>query len=388
MVLTPPPSHAVLLFTILLGACATGTTGVPSSPASTRVGSDLSSRQATDGAAGPVVVDQTILKGDTALSNGDFDRALFYYVEALNADPNQALTLIKVGTIHWQRGDLQRSLEAFRRALVIEPANPLALEGAGLALLDLGERAEARASLERAVALDATRWRALQGLGVIADFMGDHARGTAYFRQAIEIRKDVPSLFNNLGYSLLLAGDYTSAERAFFDALRVDPSFERASRNLGLLYVRLGLYDQAVTSLERSESKAAALNDVGYLLMLEGKHDLAEGYFRQALEESPVFFERADENLVRNRQLRASAGNAPSKDKIGRPAGNVAERAAIPGVGTGAMSARATDAPPQPAPLIPPPPAAESPAALAESAIVQEAPAVESVVAEAAEAPA
>ncbi|MGA1081048.1 MAG: tetratricopeptide repeat protein, partial [Steroidobacteraceae bacterium] len=109
MVLTPPPSHAVLLFTILLGACATGTTGVPSSPASTRVGSDLSSRQATDGAAGPVVVDQAILKGDTALSNGDFDRALFYYVEALNADPNQALTLIKVGTIHWQRGDLQRS---------------------------------------------------------------------------------------------------------------------------------------------------------------------------------------------------------------------------------------------------------------------------------------
>jgi len=241
---------AVTLLSLLVNACASG--------ASSRSGDGLASadstRRGVQDAGVPAdqqPVSDSITKGDAALGRGDLDRALYYYVEALSRDPDQALTLIKVGTIHWQRGDLQRSLEAFRRALALEPANPMALEGEGLALLDMGERQSAKAALERAVALDGTRWRSLQGLGVIADMSGDHIAGIAFFRRAIEVRKDAPSLYNNLGYSLFLAGDYANSERAYLDALGLDPNFGRAARNLGMLYVRLGRYDMASTVLGR-----------------------------------------------------------------------------------------------------------------------------------------
>jgi len=151
MELTRPPVYAAVAAALLLGACATGSPATGSqAPNSSGQGPDRRSGQASVTEAPSVPAREAVLKGDTALGNGDLDRALFFYVEALKADPSQSLTLIKVGTIHWQRGDLQRSLEAFRRALAIEPANALAVEGEGLALLDLGDRSGARVSLERA----------------------------------------------------------------------------------------------------------------------------------------------------------------------------------------------------------------------------------------------
>jgi tetratricopeptide (TPR) repeat protein len=256
---------------------------------------------------------EAALRGDAALAKGDMDRALYFYVESLNIEPAQVPTLLKIGAIQRQRGDQDRALAAYRRVLAIEPENVNALEGTGLVHLDRRAHDSAGELLGRAVARDPNRWRAFEGLGVLADLRGDHAKAIENYAAALKVRPDRASLYSNRGYSRYLAGDLAGAEADFRAALGVDPGFDRAWRNLGLLYVRKKRYEDALATFGRVEDRAAALNDVGYLAMLEGDYATAESYLSEAISTSPTYYRVADENLARTRQRRSQAVTAATK---------------------------------------------------------------------------
>jgi len=257
---------------------------------------------------------EAALRGDIALAKGDFDRALYFYVEAVRLEPEHVPTLLKIGAVHRRRGDDDRALASYRRVLAIEPDNAHALEGAGLVLLDRRAHDAARDLLDRAVARDPGRWRAYEGLGVLADLRGDHEQAIENYAVALKVQPGQASLYSNRGYSRYLAGDLPGAEADFRAALHVDPRFERAWRNLGLVHVRQQRFEEALKSFERVEDRAAALNDVGYLAMLEGHYGIAETYLSEALVASPTYYRVADENLERTRQRRAQAELAAATD--------------------------------------------------------------------------
>jgi len=259
---------------------------------------------------------EAALRGDAAFAKGDLDRALYFYVESLNIDPAQVPTLLKIGAIHRQRGDHDRALASYQRVLTLQADNAFALEGAGLVLMDKRAHDAAGELLQRAVAADPGRWRSHEGLGVLADLRGDHARAIENYAAALQIRPDQASLYSNRGYSRYLAGDLHGAEVDFRSALSVDPGFGRAWRNLGLLYVRQRRYEDARAAFERVEERAAALNDVGYLAMLEGDYATAESYLSEAIGASPSYYRVADENLARARQKRLQAETAAATSAL------------------------------------------------------------------------
>lgn len=259
---------------------------------------------------------EAALRGDVALARGDMDRALYFYVESLRLDPDQVPTLLKIGSIHRERADLDRALASFRRVLAIDPDDANALEGAGLVLLDRRAHDPARELLERAVARDPGRWRAHEGLGVLADLRGEYAQAIVHYDAALEIRPAQPSIYSNRGYSRYLTGDLAGAEADFRAALAADPHFERGWRNLALVHVRQQRYEDALAVFERVEDRAAALNDVGYLAMLEGHYGIAEAYLSEALSASPTYYRLADENLQRTRQRRAQATSGTTPDAV------------------------------------------------------------------------
>jgi len=75
-------------------------------------------------------------------------------------------------------------------------------------------------------------------------------------------------------------------------------------RNYGLLLARTGRYEEALSAFEQVEGRAEASNDVGYICLIEGKLDVAEQFFRSAIDQSPAHFEMAWENLRRVEQIR------------------------------------------------------------------------------------
>jgi len=303
------PLLAMALALTLLSGCASA----PAKPVSTNAGDDLYSGQpkavfGTEFPAGSAA--EAAARGDKAIADGDVDRALYFYVEAIGIDPSDKTTLLKIGAIHRDREDARLALAAYRRVLMLEADDVQALEGAGLALLELRELEAAQVLLARAVEHDERRWRAHEGLGVIADLRqedGWAATAAAHYERALQIQPNAASVYNNLGYSRYLAGDLDAATAAFQRATALDPGFERAWRNLALVHAKLGDYDEALRILRSIESEAAALNDVGYLAMLEGFYDLAEQYLVDATEASPTFYRVAYENLDRVRALRADS---------------------------------------------------------------------------------
>jgi len=242
---------------------------------------------------------EAIQRGDLAMTQGDLDRALFEYIRALSLDPKNADTLYKIGAIHDMRGNLPLAEMAFRWSLKENPKTVGSLTGLGVLLLKARKYEESRRHLEMAVSIDDRVARAHNALGIMADLDGDYARAQRHYTKALEGGNKSAALLNNLGYSRYLGGNLKGAASAFREALLIDPNYELAWRNLALVYTRQGRYDDAVDALTKVQERAKAYNDVGYILMVDGKLDKARSYFEEAKRISPSFYAMADANARR-----------------------------------------------------------------------------------------
>ena len=244
-------------------------------------------------------VAEAIQRGDLAVAGGDLDRGLFEYIRALDLDEGNPQVLAKIGQIHFVRGNQQLAEIAFTWSLQKDPRNPAALSGLGILLLKKRDYAQAKQHLEQAVGIDDHLWRAHNALGVIADLEHDYASAQRHYEQALAGAPGSPSLLNNLGYSRYLAGNLKGAIAAFREALLGDPGYQLAWRNLALVYTREGRYTDAVDALAKVQDLPKAYNDVGYVAMVGGKLDDAEGLFEEAKRLSADFYTLADTNQRR-----------------------------------------------------------------------------------------
>ncbi len=141
---------------------------------------------------------------------------------------------------------------------------------------------------------------------MIADLEKQYDRAAAHYQQALRIRPDQPLVLNNLGYSSYLRGDREVAQQYLEQALRHDPNYPLAWENLGLVHTRRGDYAAAKAAFMRSMTEAQALNNIGYICMLDGRYDKAEEFFKTAIELSPSYYSMAHENLRRTAALQGN----------------------------------------------------------------------------------
>jgi Flp pilus assembly protein TadD len=239
---------------------------------------------------------EAIQRGDIAVTAGDLDKGLFHYIQALELDEGNAGALYKIGLIHSMRDNQRLAEMAFRWALKTDPRNGGALTGLGVLLLKKRDYPEAKKHLEQAVSIDTRLATAHNALGVIADLDRDYAGAQHHYQQALAGSPGSASLLNNLGYSRYLSGNRDGAIASFREALLIDPNYERAWRNLALVYARQGRYTDAVDALGKIQDLPKAYNDVGYVAMVGGKLDDAQGFFEEAKRLSPDFYTLADTN--------------------------------------------------------------------------------------------
>jgi Flp pilus assembly protein TadD len=246
---------------------------------------------------------QSIERGDRSVSEGNSDEALNYYVQALEKDPKNDMTLCKVALIHEDRGNVSLAESAYKMAADIAPRNAAALEGLGLLQFEQHKYTEAERNLANAVAADPKRWRSINGLGLIADHQKQFSRAASYYQKAIAIEANSPMLINNLGYSKYLSGDMQGAQVEFTKALNIDPKYGRAILNMGLVLARTGHEDEAFATFKNIMDESAAYNNLGYIHMLNKKYAEAEEYFQRSISLSPSYNDQANKNLVKLREI-------------------------------------------------------------------------------------
>ena len=233
-----------------------------------------------------------------ALAERDVDLALYLFVQAVNLDPEDQESLYAIGAIHAERGNNELATRAFARILDLDPAHALANQDLGLALFDARDFVAAEAYLLKAVELNPALWRAHNTLGILADRNEQYDRAISFYSSALQTQPMIASIRNNRGYSSYLSGDLAAAKQDLLVALDIDSEYDRAWRNLGLVFAREQDYERALSAMTRAIPRHVALNDIGYVAMLDGNYNEAHEFFERAMVESPRHYQTAQDNLV------------------------------------------------------------------------------------------
>jgi Flp pilus assembly protein TadD len=241
--------------------------------------------------------EQAFAKADAALSEGKSENALFYYIKTLQFNNKNVKALEHIASIHSSDKHPELAVKIYQDILAIDSKNLLANESLGLYFLENGQTGKAKDHLTAAVTNNNSSWKAHNGLGVIADLANNSAEAIAHYRAALAVQPNNPMLLNNLGYSYYLSGNEIKAKHLFNQALVYDNRYNRAIHNLALIEIKNDNFSDAATLFNRIMSVHESYNNIGYICMLNGQYDVAEEYLRRAIDESPVYFPKAQDNL-------------------------------------------------------------------------------------------
>lgn len=314
---------AILLSALLLTACASQEPSLDTSLYDGKPIDTLSSEEP------PKTEKEAIMRGDTALSGGNVDLALYEYIRSLSFENGQFRdrSLYNIGRIHQSRGNLPLADKAYSLALEENPNNVQVLEQLGSIYSKSGDINQGKSYFLKAINADQIRFGnsetlvskdlqsskevaelksdakspefAYMGLGIIADLEKDHSLAQAFYKQALSIEPNSAKTLTNVGYSFYMSGDYRKAQRFTLEALDKDPGDDKALNNLALIYLAKGEITRAINVFSRHMDKPEALNNVGYFLILQGKPDQAIPYLQQAIDTKSTYYKVANENLER-----------------------------------------------------------------------------------------
>ncbi|WP_417607559.1 tetratricopeptide repeat protein [Oceanimonas baumannii] len=256
-------------------------------------------------------------------TSGDIDAMVYAYTQALafrEFEPGELY--LNIAGLERQRNNNSRAEQAYRSALRDDPNRLEAKEGLALLLIDMKRHHEAETLLQEVIAADRSRlgqpatgecmtdakspWRSYNGLGLLADILEQGPLAREYYRCALQVQPGLAMLHTNLGFSYYLQGEYPQAERAMLRAVNQEPEYERAWSNLGLLYYRWGRNSEALMALRKVMSQAEALNDLGYIALMEGEYEAAQSLFQRAIDASPRYYPKAVENLNQAKSMQSA----------------------------------------------------------------------------------
>ncbi|MEE3879498.1 tetratricopeptide repeat protein [Vibrio sp. YYF0003] len=272
--------------------------------------------------------EEAISRGDSALTSNNTDLALYEYIRSLTFEDgiHKDKTLYTIGRIHESRGDFELADKSYRASLAENQNHIGSLEELGKLYTRKGKKGVGKSYYLRALNADQLRLggggditvddissesilslrydekspvNAYTGLGVLYDINNNHEVAQAFLRKAIDIKPYNESALISLGYSYYMVGDYRKASNFTNAALNLNNNNEKAINNLGLIAIAQGQPRKALGIFGQHMSTSEALNSVGYFLILRGEPGEAIPYLQEAIDQSPSYYAKANENLER-----------------------------------------------------------------------------------------
>ncbi|WP_243974535.1 tetratricopeptide repeat protein [Vibrio natriegens] len=317
--------YSLILCALLISGCASNETKQAAFDKSLYSGKPV---EALTNDEPPANEAEAITRGDAALTSNNTDLALYEYIRSLTFEDglHKDKTLYTIGRIHETRGDFELADRAYRASLAENPNHIGSLEELGklytkqgrkdvglsyylralnadqLRLKGQGDITASNISSENILSLrydDRSPVNAYVGLGVLYDINNKHEIAQAFFLKALDIKPYNESALVSLGYSYYMVEDYAKATHFTNAALGINSNSEKAINNLGLIAIAKGEPRKALSIFGHHMSPSEALNSVGYFLILRGEPGEAIPYLQEAIDQSPSYYAKANDNLER-----------------------------------------------------------------------------------------
>jgi TolB-like protein/DNA-binding winged helix-turn-helix (wHTH) protein/cytochrome c-type biogenesis protein CcmH/NrfG len=194
-------------------------------------------------------------------SNGDTDRALRYYEQAIKLDSSYAPAWVGLSRVRFRQADRgfvpledgqRQAREAAERAVTLDPNLAEAHAQIGrMKMFADWDWAGANASVQRALALDPANSSVLDVAAGLADYLGHSEEALELFRREIAVDPLNAGSRESLAQACFEMGRVEEAEVSFKKALELNPDLPFNHELLGLIYLAQGRGQDALTEIER-----------------------------------------------------------------------------------------------------------------------------------------
>src|SRR5262245_6862999 len=200
--------------------------------------------------------------GDVHAQTGDLAQADSLYRQALASDPDDIVTLHRLGHMAIRTGRIDEALGLFTRAIGINRRVPELHMGMAAACHAASRLEEAAAHCAEAARVRPDYAEAHLEQGNVLMELNRPADAVACYRRAAGSRPGYTQALVNLGRALYGLGKPEEAIEAWQRAQAADPRHPLPAMNLGIAHVRQGQHAQAIPQLQRALALAPGSVDV------------------------------------------------------------------------------------------------------------------------------
>jgi tetratricopeptide (TPR) repeat protein len=235
--------------------------------------------------------DVTLLRareGAAALMRGQYDKAIAFYDEALQApeiaDFIEASIYSDRGVARWRLGQTKEAIEDFNTSIQLSPENGAVYNNRGNVLMDLGHPEEAVKDFDRAITLSQNYGVAYNNRGNAHVALGHYDQAFQDFRKAVELMPRSAIPFNGRGKAHAQLKRYHAAVRDLTRAIGINPKYVAAYRHRAEAYFALGLYREAIADATQVLTLEPEAPDP-QVLLLRGRAYANDKKLNSALED-------------------------------------------------------------------------------------------------------
>ena len=138
----------------------------------------------------PNNVDIQLSLGDLYMTQGDLDKAIKTYCDAITTDPENYLSYAKTGLALWEKDYLEESIVAFHKSIELNPDFEIAQNNLGVVYLDgIGDPKESVEYFKNAININPNYTLAYFNLGRAYQAIGDKALAAEYYQMTMDLNK-------------------------------------------------------------------------------------------------------------------------------------------------------------------------------------------------------
>ncbi|MDD3012709.1 MAG: tetratricopeptide repeat protein [Candidatus Gastranaerophilales bacterium] len=219
-----------------------------------------------------------------------YEEAIIYVEKAIDIHPIPYF-YINLGNIHSAKGEFDKAIDFYNESLEMDPNNPDPWFGLGMCYKNKNENDKAIEYYEKAIKLNPSFYSAHVNLGNIYKVKNEFDKAIENYKKAILFNQNDPDIYNSLGLVYFDRYEIEEAIYCFQKAIKIKPNYEKAYINLGNIYKTKGEITQALKylnlAIEMNPDNYASYISLGNLMIYINKTTDAINCFKIATQLKP-----------------------------------------------------------------------------------------------------
>ncbi len=210
-------------------------------------------------------------EAESAYNDKRYGEAADMFAMIVSRTPSNTFAQYMLGLSAWKAGDNDRAEKAFLAALERDSSHLRSHLNLARVLLDGGRKADALSHIEKALVVDPLSVDGYRLMGRVRSEMKETDASIAAYKKAIGLSEKDSWSMNNMGYVLIQNGRYDEALGPLSRAVELNPTVAVFHNNLGMALERTFRYAEAVEVYRAAVALDAGSKAASSLKRLEGR---------------------------------------------------------------------------------------------------------------------